>query len=105
MSALPSKADIVGRDRDVRFVPLSDIANPWSCNLNCAMSEFTQGQSRQQESFRARKPNAEAKPAFLAKTRRDLFAHELQRAHDFFIAEQTPAIDFRQNAIEAKLAG
>jgi hypothetical protein len=28
----------------------------------------------------------------LAKTRCDLFAHQLQRAHDFFIAEETPAI-------------
>lgn len=42
---------------------------------------------------------------FLVETRRDLLAHELQRAHDFFIAEQTPAIELRQDAIEAELAG
>jgi len=43
--------------------------------------------------------------AFLAKTRCDLFADELQRAHDFFIAEETPAIELREDAIEAELAG
>src|SRR6516164_6638879 len=41
----------------------------------------------------------------LAETRRDLLAHELQRAHDFFVAEQTSAIELRQDAIEAELAG
>ena len=40
----------------------------------------------------------------LAETRCDLLAHELQRAHDFFIAEQTSAIELRQDAIEAKFA-
>ena len=30
-SALPLKADMVQHDRDVRFVPLSDIRDPWSC--------------------------------------------------------------------------
>jgi hypothetical protein len=52
-----------------------------------------------------RKLDAKAKRAFLAETRRDLLAHELQGAHNFFIAEQTPAIELRQDAIEAKLAG
>ena len=41
---------------------------------------------------------------FLVETRRDLLAHELQRAHDFFIAEQTPAVELRRDAIEAELA-
>src|SRR5262249_56632858 len=40
----------------------------------------------------------------LAKPRDDLFADELQRSHDFFIAEETPAIEFREDAIEAELA-
>ena len=52
-----------------------------------------------------RKFNAKAQPAFLAKTRCDLFADELQRAHDFFIAEETPAMELREDAIEAELAG
>jgi hypothetical protein len=54
---------------------------------------------------RQRKLDANAHPAFLAETRRDLLAHELQRAHDFFIAEETLAIELRQDAIEAELAG
>jgi hypothetical protein len=103
ISALPAKADIAKCWQDVRFVPLSDIANPWSCSLNCV--GITQGSRANKRVCVPAKPNAESKPTFLAKTRRDLFAHEAQRAHDFFIAEQTPAIDFRQNAIEAKLAG
>jgi len=48
---------------------------------------------------------AKSQSASLAETRRDLLAHELQRAHDFFITEQTPAIELRQDAIEAELAG
>src|SRR5262249_54497087 len=41
----------------------------------------------------------------VAKTRCDLFADELQRAHDLFIAEETAAIEFRQDPVEAELAG
>ena len=52
-----------------------------------------------------RKLDAKAQPAFLAKTRCDLFADELQRAHDFFIAEETPAIELSEDAIETELAG
>src|SRR3974377_44990 len=52
-----------------------------------------------------RKLDAKAQPAFLAKTRCDLFADELQRAHDLFIAEETPAIELREDAIEAELTG
>src|SRR6516164_10357828 len=53
---------------------------------------------------RQRKADAnETRP--LAETRRDLLAHALQRAHDFFVAEQTSAIELRQDAIEAELAG
>src|SRR5215472_13810210 len=54
---------------------------------------------------RQRKLDAKAQPAFLAKTRCDLFADKLQRAHDFFIAEETPAIELGEDAIEAELAG